>query len=115
MTPPGLPRAPATPEALLRDPRHPGIVRHLRRDYVDPMSGGARLMLVRDQRGLVIGVHSASKLKPVRQIARELVVDAPSQASASVQPSYVDWIFWGPERPLLVPVPAGSASAPTRQ
>lgn len=40
-TPPGQPRQPPSLKELLRDPRYPGIVRHLRKVFVDPMTGRA--------------------------------------------------------------------------
>lgn len=57
---------PARLEDLLRDPRFPGVVRHLRRLYPDPMTG-KDWELVRDPAERIIGVRSASALKPFRQ------------------------------------------------
>jgi type II secretory pathway pseudopilin PulG len=53
-------------EDLLRDPRFPSVVRHLRRLYNDPMTG-ADWDLVKDPNGRVIGVRSSSELEPFRK------------------------------------------------
>jgi type II secretory pathway pseudopilin PulG len=52
-------------EELLKDPRYPGTVRHLRQLYKDPMTGDA-LELVRDSAGRILGVRSASTAKPLK-------------------------------------------------
>ena len=57
---------PAKLEDLLRDPRFPGTVRHLRRLYVDPVTG-ADWELVKDPAERIIGVRSTSDLEPFRK------------------------------------------------
>lgn len=57
---------PAKLEDLLRDPRFPGTVRHLRRLYPDPVSGGD-WELVRDPAERIIGVRSTSDREPFQQ------------------------------------------------
>ena len=57
---------PAKLEDLLRDPRFPHVVRHLRKLYNDPMTG-ADWDLVKDPTGRVIGVRSSSELEPFRK------------------------------------------------
>lgn len=55
-------------EELLEDKRHPGIVRHLRRLYGDPVSAYAPLEVVRDpNNGGILGVHSANPVMPLKQ------------------------------------------------
>ncbi|MCE9569957.1 MAG: type II secretion system protein [Rhodocyclales bacterium] len=49
---------PPTLEALLQDSRFPGIRRHLRQVYRDPMSGTTQWGLVRAPDGGVMGVYS---------------------------------------------------------
>ncbi len=57
---------PAKLEYLIRDPRFPGVVRHLRKLYPDPMTGGD-WELVRDPAERIIGVRSSSELAPFKQ------------------------------------------------
>ena len=57
---------PAKLEDLLRDPRSPGVVRHLRRLYTDPMTG-KEWELVKDPAEKLIGVRSTSELAPFQQ------------------------------------------------
>ena len=59
-TPIGFPTAPEKIEELLRDPRQPGKQRHLRRIYVDPLTGKAEWGLVRDMDRRIVGIHSLS-------------------------------------------------------
>jgi type II secretory pathway pseudopilin PulG len=53
-------------EDLVRDPRFPGVVRHLRRLYLDPMTG-KEWDLVKDPAEKIIGVRSTSDLEPFQQ------------------------------------------------
>ncbi|WP_050464823.1 hypothetical protein [Herbaspirillum autotrophicum] len=62
----GLQRYPATLEDLLRDGRVPGIKRHLRKIFVDPMTGKAEWGLIKAG-GRIVGVHSLSAKKPRKQ------------------------------------------------
>ena len=57
---------PAKLDDLLRDPRFPHVVRHLRKLYDDPMTGGA-WELIKDSAGHIIGVRSSSELEPFRK------------------------------------------------
>jgi len=57
---------PAKLEHLLRDPRFPGTVRHLRKLYNDPMTG-EEWELVTDPAERIIGVRSSSDLEPFRK------------------------------------------------
>ncbi|MCK4509410.1 MAG: type II secretion system protein [Desulfuromonadales bacterium] len=57
---------PAKLEHLLRDPRFPGVVRHLRKLYNDPMTG-EDWELVTDPAERIIGVRSSSDLEPFRK------------------------------------------------
>lgn len=57
---------PARLEDLLRDPRTPGTVRHLRRLYKEPMTGG-EWELIRDPGGRITGVRSSSTNTPFRR------------------------------------------------
>ena len=53
-------------EDLLRDPRHPGTVRYLRKLYVDPMTGSTDWGLLKTPDGSILGVYSKSNRKPIK-------------------------------------------------
>ena len=57
---------PAKLEDLVRDPRFPNVVRHLRKLYDDPMTG-EEWQLVTDPAERIIGVHSSSDLEPFQK------------------------------------------------
>ncbi|WP_402720527.1 type II secretion system protein [Janthinobacterium rivuli] len=66
-TPAGQPQQPPTLAALLRDPRFPQVRRHLRKLYVDPITGRAEwgLLYQPGSQG-IIGVHSLSSSAPLK-------------------------------------------------
>ncbi len=66
-TPVGFPTAPEKIEELLRDPRQPGKVRHLRRVYVDPLTGKAEWGFVRDLDRRIVGIHSLSHTPVIKR------------------------------------------------
>lgn len=61
---------PASLEELLKDPRFPGVKRHLRRVFVDPMTGKAEWGLVLEN-GRIAGIHSLSTATPIKQAGFE--------------------------------------------
>lgn len=114
-TPVGQRNYPAKLDELLRDPRYPGIRRHLRKIYVDPMTGTAEWGLVAAPGG-IIGVHSLSQQAPIK-----IGQFDPAFAALTGKTSYAQWAFG-----FLPPgvVPAGNVtlagtlapvSAPTLQ
>jgi type II secretory pathway pseudopilin PulG len=68
-TPKGQPSQPPSLQELLKDPRFPGVRRHLRKIYVDPLTGKAEWGIVwanpGERRG-VLAVYSLSKAKPLK-------------------------------------------------
>jgi len=66
-TPQGQPAQPPTLQDLLKDPRFPGTRRHLRKIFVDPMTGKAEwgVLYLGDKVG-VIGIYSLSQAKPLK-------------------------------------------------
>jgi type II secretory pathway pseudopilin PulG len=91
---------PARLEDLLRDPRQPGVVRYLRKLYIDPITGTTDWGLIRDPNSRVMGVFSVSEEKPIKQ-ANFSVVDRQFEGMEK----YSDWKF--------VYVPAPSRRGPT--
>jgi len=61
------PRGPLRAEDLLLDPRFAQPQRHLRHLPPDPMTGRADWVLLRARDGGIVGLHSASSRRPVRQ------------------------------------------------
>jgi type II secretory pathway pseudopilin PulG len=66
-TPPGKPPQPPGLQDLLKDPRFPNPRRHLRKIFVDPMTGKAEwgIIYLGDKVG-VLGVHSLSGARPLK-------------------------------------------------
>jgi type II secretory pathway pseudopilin PulG len=79
---------------LLRDPRFPGLRRHLRSIPADPLTGSFDWGLVRSADGQIIGVHSLSGEAPIRQ-----VIDDPEFAHFSGAKGYAQWVFGAAPRP----------------
>lgn len=84
---PGAKKYPPTLDELLRDPRFPSVKRHLRRVYVDPMTGKAEWGVVRvgDQ---IVGIHSLSDAAPLKVGNFE-----PDEADFTGKAKYSDWKF----------------------
>ena len=66
-TPPGQKQQPPSLQELLKDPRFPNPRRHLRKIFVDPVTGKAEwgIVYLGDKVG-VIGVHSLSAARPLK-------------------------------------------------
>jgi type II secretory pathway pseudopilin PulG len=66
-TPPGKPTQPPTLQDLLKDPRFPNPRRHLRKIFVDPVTGKAEwgVIWLGDKIG-VLGVYSLSDARPLK-------------------------------------------------
>jgi len=96
-TPQGSVPFPKSLDELLRDPRYPVVKRHLRKLYVDPMTGTTTWGFERNAAGGIIGVFSTAREAPLRQeLPQELALD-------SAAASYAEWVFR----------PRSAASAPT--
>lgn len=75
-------------EDLLRDPRLPGVRRHLRRIPVDPMTGRAEWGLVRGADGGIAGIHSLSESVPIKRAGFD-----ESELAFANAATYADWRF----------------------
>lgn len=108
---------PATLDDLLRDNRAPGIRRHLRKVFTDPMTGKAEWGLMRVG-GRIVGVHSLSGATPIKQDHFEA-----QDMAFRGRGKYSDWVFTyppdlllrdaprQPETPASAPMPAASAAS----
>lgn len=86
--PPGKSRAlPRSLDDLLEDPRFSMPVRHLRRLYLDPMTGQADWVLIQGAGG-ILGVHSRSTVSTFKKR------DFPIQyREFQDKETYADWVF----------------------
>lgn len=78
---------PRTLDDLLKDPRSVSTLRHLRKLYPDPLTGGD-WVLVKGPAGRIKGVHSSSPLKPFKQ-------DGFSEENKDFagKTTYSEWLF----------------------
>ena len=97
-SPSGDRRYPASLADLLKDPRFPGIRRHLRQLYPDPITGRNDWGLVRAPGGGIMGIHSLSDAQPIK-IAE---FDDETQFLAGKE-RYSEWVF------AVLPAPTGAA------
>jgi hypothetical protein len=87
-TPAGMSPAPRELADLLRDDRGPALRQHLRRLYVDPMTGRTDWAVVRAPDGAIVGVHSRSRGRP---LARDGLW--PVDPAFVAARHYSDWVF----------------------
>lgn len=81
-------RYPLQLEELLKDPRHPGVRRYLRKIYLDPMTGKAEWGLVTGPSGEIYGVYSRSEDAPLKQAGFRL-----AEKDFEGKTKYSEWIF----------------------
>lgn len=86
---------------LLKDPRQPGTVRHLRRVYPDPITGKEEWGFVKAPDGGIAGVYSLSEDAPLKTsgfAVRDAVLEGKTK--------YADWQFiYAPTAVAKPPVP----------
>jgi type II secretory pathway pseudopilin PulG len=78
---------PASLNDLLLDKRMPNIKRHLRKIYLDPMTGKADWSFVRQQ-GRIVGIYSSSSLVPYKKKIFNL-----ADKNFNGTKSYKEWVF----------------------
>jgi type II secretory pathway pseudopilin PulG len=90
---------------LVKDPRKPGTVRHLRRLYPDPITGKEEWGLVKSDDGGIAGVYSTSEAAPLKTGGF-----AVRDASFEGKTKYSDWqfIFAPAQAAATKPKPAAS-------
>lgn len=98
-TPYGRPTAPASLNDLVKDPRFPNPRRHLRKLYIDPLTGNTQWGLVRGPNG-IIGVYSLAAGNPIK-----IGNFPPELADFTGKASYGDWKFLIPQRGAAVYLP----------
>lgn len=98
---------PSKLEDLVRDPRFPNVVRHLRKLYNDPMTG-LDWQLITDPAERVVGVHSSSALEPFRKDGFPESLQGLKDKS-----TYADWHF--SFVPVQAPPPATKKAAQPTQ
>jgi type II secretory pathway pseudopilin PulG len=106
-SPAGTPTAPLTLDDLLEDRRFPTPQRHLRRLYVDPLTGRADWAVLLRQ-GRIVALHSRARGRPLRQAGFH-----GGQRGFAGAESYAAWEF----APRAAAPPAAAppaASAPSR-
>jgi type II secretory pathway pseudopilin PulG len=107
-TPQGQPLQPPSLQELLRDPRTPGLRRHLRKIFVDPISGGTEwgIVWLGDRVG-VVGVYSLSQARPLK------VGNFEQRFTGFENKEHLsDWKFVATNLPS-VPLAAGGNGAPS--
>ena len=75
-------------EDLVRDPRYPGAVRHIRKIYADPITGKVRWGLIKTPDGSILGVYSLSEKAPIK-----IGNFSPAYNSFEKKRRYADWKF----------------------
>ncbi|WP_407830778.1 type II secretion system protein [Verminephrobacter eiseniae] len=101
---------PPSLEDLLQDPRFPGIERHLRKIFVDPITRKKQWGTLKIG-GRIVGVHSLSEAATLKRDGFE-----PEDMAFKGKQKYSDWVFTYPPN-LIVPVeseaaPGASGAAP---
>jgi type II secretory pathway pseudopilin PulG len=102
-TPQGQPQQPPTLQQLLKDPRFPGTRRHLRKIFVDPMTGKAEWGVVYlGEKVGVVGVYSLSTARAIK------LANFPQRFQAFNGREYIaDWKFTRDGQDPPLPKPAG--------
>lgn len=85
---PAQPRLPHSVDDLLADNRQPGIVRHLRRAWRDPMTGGEFALIPAADGAGFVGVASRSSRRPFKTAGF-----SQTNAGFADAASYADWHF----------------------
>ena len=94
-TPGNLRRYPASLEELVKDPRFPATVRHLRKLYRDPMTGTTEWGLITAPGGGIMGVYSTSAAAPLKRADFDLPnrIFEDRTRSLGETMTYKDWQF----------------------
>lgn len=103
----GARRYALTFQELLRDPRIPGIRRHLRRIHLDPLTGKDDWGILQAPGGGIMGVYSKSAAKPIK-----VEMFAPEYVGFANKEKYSEWVFaYAPPGQVLPGASIGAAPA----
>lgn len=105
---PAQPRLPQSIDELLEDNRRPDTVRHLRRAYRDPFTGGELELIRSADKKAIVGVHSTATGRPFRTSGF-----LPEYGTFTKADSYADWrfVFIPPAKPIPKAKPPNSGTA----
>ena len=109
-TPAGQPNLPATVQDLLVDPRFPDLRHHLRKLYIDPLTGNNEWGVVYGVNATgsgIVGFYSLSEARPIKLDNFDTIF-----AAFKNKTSYRDWVFTT-QPPTLVDPNAPVPVAPT--
>jgi type II secretory pathway pseudopilin PulG len=110
-TPLGQRPYPASLDDLVKDNRFPGIRRHLRKVFVDPLTGSKDWGIVPAPGGGVAGVFSRSDARPIK-----IAQFPPEFATFEGKEKYADWTFVYTPSASQSPKPtSGSSVSPNVQ
>ena len=107
-SPKGTPAYPHMLEDLLRDPRFPGLRRHLRRIYADPLTGHTEWGLVPAPGGGIMGVYSLAQGTPMGRAENALKANLPP---GTPKGGYAEWMFGYDPNAMLAARPAAQSAA----
>lgn len=102
-SPTGDRRYPGSLADLLKDPRYPGVRRHLRQLYPDPITGKNDWGLVPAPGGGIMGIHSLSDDRPIKIAGFETANQAFEEKSR-----YSQWLF------VVMPIATGVRTGPAQ-
>lgn len=81
----GIKKLPTSLDELLLDKRFLQPVRHLRKLYPDPLTGG-EWMIIRDEGNFIVGVYSASQIEILsKNLVKDFMSDEAVQSHADVK------------------------------
>lgn len=86
---------PRSLQDLIKDPRFPGLKRHLRQLYADPLTGRVHWGLITDPGGAIVGVYSSAEGVPIQRTGFEI-----TKAGFENAESYAGWVFGLPNANL---------------
>ena len=113
---PGVKSFPRSLDDLVKDPRFPNTVRHLRKVYRDPITGSDKWGLVPGIGGGVMGIYSTSEALPLKQANFDPLnlVFQERTAQLKEKMTYREWQFVYPAGAFIDPrLPQTGASTAT--